>query len=188
VLCAVLWRAVVNCQKWAVDFQRARSNLIKMHLSLIYHKFLVCDAHRQLLQFGEMLQLETLDQNEQTCRQLLSCWRVVGDMTSMFQINSCLQQFYLLRWMLLQEELFWPEHSPLMQDVICWDCWRQSWTNRISRVLIFMPNLGFVNPKLDCLWPADFLLLSTPMHPQPLPMQHNWVNSQESWLTQSWIC
>ena len=51
VLCAVLRAVAVNCQKRAVDFLRARSILIKMHLSLISHAgvFLICDTHRKLL-------------------------------------------------------------------------------------------------------------------------------------------
>jgi len=37
---------VVNCPKRVVDFVRKQSFLIKMYLSLISHKFLICDVHR----------------------------------------------------------------------------------------------------------------------------------------------
>ena len=49
VLCAFLQAVTVNCPKRAVSFLRARSILVKMHLSLVYYKFLICDIHRQLL-------------------------------------------------------------------------------------------------------------------------------------------
>jgi len=49
MLFAVLRTAAVNCQKRAVDFHEGPVNLIKMYLSLISYKFLICDVHRQLL-------------------------------------------------------------------------------------------------------------------------------------------
>ena len=49
VLCAVLRAVAVNCQKQVVDFSRALSILIKIHLSSICYEFLFCDVHRKLL-------------------------------------------------------------------------------------------------------------------------------------------
>ena len=40
MLCAVLQAVAANGQKRVVDFLGARSNLIKMHISLIYYKLL----------------------------------------------------------------------------------------------------------------------------------------------------
>jgi len=65
VLRTVLRVVAENGQKRAVDFIGARSNLIKMHLSLIHTSFFFVTHTNNSL--GKTSQLETLDQNKQNC-------------------------------------------------------------------------------------------------------------------------
>jgi len=73
---AVLRTVVVNCQKREVDFLEGPVNLIKMHLSCISHKFLICDTHRQLLWWNIAVGNFTPKQIESLTIALLltSCW------------------------------------------------------------------------------------------------------------------
>jgi len=76
LLCAVLWIVVANCPKWAVDFVRIRSFLIKMHVSLISHEFLICDIHTQLLWWNIAVGNFGPNQTKSLtiAFQLTSCW------------------------------------------------------------------------------------------------------------------
>jgi len=65
MLHTVLRVVVANGQKRAVDFIGARSNLIKMHLSLIHTSFFFVTHTSNGL--GKTSQLKTLDQNKQNC-------------------------------------------------------------------------------------------------------------------------
>jgi len=76
LLCTVLRAVVVNCPERAVDFLRARSILIKMYLSLISYKFLICDTHRKLLWWNIVVgNFRPNKQNLLTIALLVtSCW------------------------------------------------------------------------------------------------------------------
>jgi len=77
LLCAILRIVVVNSQKRAVDLVRIRSFLIKMCLSLISYKFLICDTHRQLLWWNIAVgNFRSTKQKLLTIVPLLtSCWQ-----------------------------------------------------------------------------------------------------------------
>ena len=90
-MCTVPQAVAVDSQKRAVDFFEGPVNLIKMHLTLICHKFLICDMCRQWLwrniAVGKCRPKQTKLLTIPV--ELNSCGQVVGDVTSAFQIGSC---------------------------------------------------------------------------------------------------